>query len=371
MTSPDVMKIAEFFPSSYLDARSKFRAACERAGIEYQSITNPRTEVEGQVLTTEVARIGSSEAKKLLVLISGVHGLEGFCGSGCQVGWIAQGGRDQLPDDTAVLIIHFANPYGGAFLSRTTEEGVDLNRNFIDWGVPLPRNDNYAKLHADLCYSETSAQKEKQAETAIENFQREYGMPAYFEAISGAQYEFEDGLFFGGHQSTWSRKNIERILLEQAGQAKHIAIIDFHTGVGPYGYGMPVTFAQPANDGLARAFKWYGPSLLAVNAQAENKDLVGDVSGSLIESVPQLLPDAEITAIALEFGTYPFENSFPVFREDHRLGLVGERHSPAAKKLKEELLEIFYPASNDWREIVWLRASQVIGQALAGLQSAQ
>lgn len=369
MTGLNVKEIAEFFPSSYLDARSKFRTVCERAGIEYQSVVNPVTDIEGQPLTTEVARIGALEAKKLLVLVSGVHGLEGFCGSGCQVGWIAQRGWDQLLDDTAALIIHFANPYGGAFLSRNTEEGVDLNRNFIDWDIPLPRNEHYAKLHADLCCVDTVGEKAKQAEISIENFQREHGMPAYFQAISGAQYEFEHGLFFGGQQSTWARKSLENILLENIQQAKHLALIDFHTGIGPYGYGTPITLAQSASDDLERAINWYGPSLLAVNAHLKEKELVGDVSGSFIESVTQLLPHVQATGIALEFGTYSFEKSFPVFREDHRLGLAGEKHSLEAKKVKEELREIFYPGSNDWREMVWLRANQVIGQALAGLQS--
>jgi hypothetical protein len=369
MTGLNASEITRFFPTSYWDARARFRAVCEHAGIRYQSLVNPSILFEGQPLTTEVAHIGAEDAAKMLILVSGIHGLEGFCGSGCQVGWISHGGYNHIPDDTAVLMIHFANPYGGAFLSRTTEENIDLNRNFVDWDSPPSRNIAYSKLHAALCCTDTGGEKRKQAECAIESFQREYGMPAYYQAISGAQYEFEDGMFFGGHASTWARKNLESILLENARQAQDIALIDFHTGLGPYGYGTPVALHHAESDALKRATAWYGPSLFAPHVDADPEQQLGEVSGSFIEGVTQLLSAADITAIALEFGTYPFESSFPVFREDHRLGLIGENRSPKATKLKQKLREIFYPASSDWREMVWPRANQIIEQALTGLKS--
>ena len=49
----------------------------------------------------------------------------------------------------AVLYIHALNPYGFSWWRRTTHENVDLNRNFRDFGAPLPRNEAYDEI-ADL-----------------------------------------------------------------------------------------------------------------------------------------------------------------------------------------------------------------------------
>ena len=39
----------------------------------------------------QVARIGPADARRLLILVSGTHGIEGFAGSGCHTGWLAEG----------------------------------------------------------------------------------------------------------------------------------------------------------------------------------------------------------------------------------------------------------------------------------------
>jgi beta-lactamase class A len=60
-----------------------------------------------------------------VVLTSATHGIEGFCGSGCQIDWLLEGGPTRLPDGVAALIVHAVNPFGFAWLRRVTEENVD------------------------------------------------------------------------------------------------------------------------------------------------------------------------------------------------------------------------------------------------------
>ena len=40
----------------------------------------------GEELSLDVSVLGDAAAPAMLVLVSGTHGVEGFCGSGCQVG---------------------------------------------------------------------------------------------------------------------------------------------------------------------------------------------------------------------------------------------------------------------------------------------
>ena len=105
----------------------------------WSHIPTPLTGPSGEELATDVARFGSDSAARLLVMVSGVHGVEGFSGSATQVGWIAERRFEALPPDKAVLMIHLINPWGAAHLRRYNEDNVDLCRNFLDFSKALAR----------------------------------------------------------------------------------------------------------------------------------------------------------------------------------------------------------------------------------------
>ena len=73
---------------SYQQARENFLSACSEAGCPVSSYLHPLKGPEGEELATDVAWFGPEDAGKLLVMVSGVHGVEGFSGSATQVGWI-------------------------------------------------------------------------------------------------------------------------------------------------------------------------------------------------------------------------------------------------------------------------------------------
>src|SRR5258708_8764703 len=142
------MAVSEFFAESYLEAREKFLRALHGAGgSTLASYENPAKGPSGEALWTDVGCVGPADADKLLVLISGTHGAEGFCGSGCHTGWLGAGhaGRS-LPPRMAVIFVHAINPHGFAWVRRVNEDNVDLNRNFIDHAKPRPVNADYAAL---------------------------------------------------------------------------------------------------------------------------------------------------------------------------------------------------------------------------------
>ena len=138
--------IRSSFADEYGDARRLFLGAATAAGAGLTAWDNPLPGPQGEALTTDVAWVGPEDAGRVLVLISATHGVEGFCGSGVQVDWLASGGAARLPDDTAVLLIHALNCHGFAWWRRVTEEGCDLNRNFVDFDQPLPDNPGHDEL---------------------------------------------------------------------------------------------------------------------------------------------------------------------------------------------------------------------------------
>src|SRR5690606_23379879 len=102
----------------------------------------------------DIARIGPADAERVLLLVSGTHGVEGYCGSGCQLALLDLGVFDRLPEGTAVVLVHAINPYGFAWRQRLTEGHVDLNRNFVDFAKPLPENPDYNVLDPYLIPAE-------------------------------------------------------------------------------------------------------------------------------------------------------------------------------------------------------------------------
>src|SRR5262245_19392074 len=102
------------FAASYSEARDKFLSAARVAGASLDRYANPTKGPQGEALSTDVARVGPEDAGKIVVTISSTHGVEGYCGSGFQVDWLASVGASGLPKDTAALFIHAINPYGFA-----------------------------------------------------------------------------------------------------------------------------------------------------------------------------------------------------------------------------------------------------------------
>ena len=98
------------FSADYFEARSKFLDACAARALEVESRLNPHTKGPGgEDIFTDVVRIGPANPKKALLLISGTHGVEGYCGSGPQIAFLRQGRFDNLPEDF-VRVRHVPHP---------------------------------------------------------------------------------------------------------------------------------------------------------------------------------------------------------------------------------------------------------------------
>ena len=205
------MSVSDFFSKDYAHARNQFKAAAVGAGAELAAYSNPAKGPGGEELTTDIAWLGPRDAKYVLVTISGTHGAEGFCGSGVQVGWFRTGRANRLPADTALLQIHAANPFGFAWLRRTTEENIDLNRNYVDFSQPLPTNEGYEKYRDLLCPTQWNEDVAESTWLEIEQLIEKLPPLVMQGAMCSGQYGDPNGIFYGGQAPSWSRLTIEKI----------------------------------------------------------------------------------------------------------------------------------------------------------------
>jgi uncharacterized protein DUF2817 len=360
-----MVSIPECFSDSYAEARPKFCSAAAAAGGEIRSWLNPKTKgPNGEALYLDAARFGPADAANMLVLIAGTHGVEGHCGSGAEVAWLRDGGPSKLPEDTGALVIHAINPYGFAWSRRVTEDNVDLNRNFVDHDKAYPKNHGYQELAAAILPPDWSEASHAETARVFAAYAQQHGAFGLQGAISGGQYSHPDGVFFGGHNPTWSNRTIRALARQELSAARRVGVIDFHTGLGPFGYGELICTVPPDAKSFTRAKAWYGDEMTSPESGTSTSAIV---VGVMTDCFAQELPDAEVTSIAIEYGTYAVPDVLNAVRADNWLHQRGDLASPLGKAIKADIKERFFPSGDKWREMVWARAEQTIGWALKGM----
>jgi len=353
-----------FFSSDYAEARRRFLDAAGTAGARIYTYAHPNRGPDGDELATDVAWFGPEDAEAVLVTLSGTHGAEGFCGSGAQRGWFESGLAAET-SDIACMAVHAINPHGFAWLRRVTEDNVDLNRNFVDFSAALPANDGYDELAEALCPPTWDDATIAATRKVLADYLEIHGAAGLQAAITNGQYNHPDGIFYGGTAPTWSHRCLKEVFSHHLAKAKRVAVIDYHTGLGPRGHGERICPVAADSPVLTRVKAWYGDDF---TCPALGTSSSTEIRGFNVIGMEQALPSAELTAIALEYGTLPSEEVKLALRADNWLHLHGDLASAKGRAIKAQLREAFYRDADDWKEMVWERAVETQRLALAGLR---
>lgn len=354
------------FAADYFEARDKFLRAAAARGCKLTAHLNPYIKgPRGEDLFVDVATTGPDDATSALLLISGTHGVEGYAGSACQIGWLKSERNDAFPPQIKIVMIHALNPHGFAWNRRVTEDNVDLNRNFIDHGASLA-NEGYEDLKNAIAPANLNADTLKEADATLRAYSKAHGAFALQEAISKGQYRHPNGLYYGGAREQWSAGILRHVVRRELGNCHRIGVVDFHTGLGPYGYGELICEDPADSPAYRRARHWWGDTVRSTQA---GDSVSAHVTGSIDSAVPGLLPRSEVTMTTLEFGTYSTLEVFQALRADNWLHTHGNPLGPEAAAIKADIRCAFFPDRDDWKEMIWQRAEAVLAQAVRGLAS--
>lgn len=358
------MKPEDAFSQSYAEARDKFLAAAEAAGLDVESHPHPLRGRDGEALAMDVVRDGPRQAERLLLISSACHGVEGFCGSGVQVALLRDPAWRQAAHaaGVAVLYVHGLNPYGFSWWRRVTQENVDLNRNFHDFSQPLPANPAYDEIAALVVPPTWPPSAEVNAK--VGQLVAERGMTALQAAVSGGQYDHPEGLYYGGRNPTWSNLTLRQVLREQAGRCRRLGWIDLHTGLGPNGHGERIYAGPDDAAELARAQAWWGESVTSIYDGSSSSALL---TGMMWRAAREECPQAETTSIALEFGTVPTMDVINALRADQWLENHPETDEAKRRAIKQQVRDAFYTDTAQWKGRIVEQAREAAGQALRGL----
>ncbi len=350
-------QVEQCFATDYADARRRFLDRAAAAGFALQEFRlEGHAGPGGEVLATDVARRGPKEAAFTLLVSSGTHGVEGFCGSGCQNALLESGVLQALPADMAVVLVHALNPFGFAHLRRVNEDNVDLNRNFIAHDTH-PANPAYDEVHPLLVPADWGGPAKQAADQAIFQLIATRGQRALQEAVSGGQYTHPDGLFYGGRGPVWSNTTWRRIVREHAGGAREVIAIDLHSGLGPSGVGEAI--CTGVGEEFQRARAMFGEDVTSSTAGSSSS---ARVEGSMGEGAKEELQGTRLTMVTLEFGTLPMMAVFEALRADNWLHLHGAVESPLGAAIKKAIRDAFYVDDPAWRKAVVGRFISLVRQ---------
>jgi hypothetical protein len=361
LSEPDSELVAYFAPS-YERSRDDFRRlaadlASRYRGAERGAIAVPSA--KDRDLTIDWLYIpAQAQPRRLLILTSGIHGVEGPVGSAVQRHFLTAvlPGADLA--EMGVLAVHALNPFGFRHMRRVTENNVDLNRNLdVVEAIFGFENPGYRTISDLLNPAEPvdldGLSQRLFAERAVFQILR-HGMPTLRQAALQGQYEQAHGIYFGGQGFEPHKPELERLFTRVMRDYGAVMTIDLHTGYGERG-----TLHLYPNPPLVPRIQEDTELVFAghhIDWPQDDPDFYV-IHGGLIDWVGKLL-DLEAkryVPMTFEYGTLDSQTTPGALDSIHRLVLEnqGFHHGYASPADQEEVRrrfrEMFYPSSPRWR----------------------
>jgi hypothetical protein len=351
------------FSSDYATARGRFREAASRLEWKLEAHAIDARGPHGQELVVDVASSPAGDPENVLVVSSGIHGVEGFFGSAVQLALLEQWAR--RPPPIKCVFLHALNPYGFAWLRRVDESNVDPNRNFLLGheqfaGAP----GRYAQLDPFLNPNRPSSLWEPFTLKALPLIAR-YGIPALRQAIAGGQYSYPRGLFYGGAAPSQTQRLLSEHLARWLERSQQVVHLDVHTGLGRRG-ACKLLIDYSLDERQRRWLTdWFGAdSFQRSNSSGASYEARG---GFGRWCVSRALAPHYLFAYA-EFGTYSPIQMLAGLRAENQAHHWGTSDSPDTRRAKARLKELFCPADGRWRSQVLAHCLTLARRAQQGLQ---
>ncbi len=338
------------FSNSYAEARGKFLAAAEARGLGIQSVIHPLRGPENEALATDVVRLGATTAKRTLYVTTGVHGVEGYYGSGVIVQWLRDGWMP--PADIKVILVHACNPHGFAWGRRFTEENVDLNRNFWPLNQVPETNAAYAEIQHLVEYSGVGADSLAYCQQQLAEYLQKNGAANFKIALSGGQSQSSQGLFFTGTEPTWARHTYEQLLRQHTQGSEHVFYMDLHTGLGPRGYADFLHQYATGSTELNNLVSYIGERVLGDERdEATAQGLEGTTISCFARHAKVL--GYSLLGGAIECGTTPLDHTLEALLQETALQRHGCDDDQLAAQIRQQLKDVFYVNEDDWKQQVF------------------
>ncbi len=298
--------VEAWFSDDIETARARFLQACDRLGLRVTSFPG-RAPADARAPRPycDVARLGSPEAERALVLCPAAGGGAGFAGAGVATGLVAGDLVRALPREVACVVVHAVNPDGALWPADQ----------------PAPSAEAGDAWHDELL----SAAEARYAAYRAERFDRDRLAGRTLASVS---------------EPAWDGEVLDAIAERFLAGRKRLLFLDIRTGPGRFGEVETAAAGPPFGD-AETARRWLdlpldgAPQALDGGAALPAGGLPARLSD----------PDAAVATAVLEVGTYAMATL-----------LEGGGGGIAA-----------YPQASAWRETCWHQVEALVRRGFEGL----
>ena len=366
------MESASLFCDDYHADRAAFERTLARF-VEHsgRSLELHRYTVDASAdLSVTAALLHARSPERLLVLVTGIHGVEGYTGAAVVRLMLSELLLGTDAERTGLLLVHALNPYGFAHKLRVNRNNVDLNRNCVQLDADLLCNDDsaYGEL-ADVLSPKRPARVglTAQAQFALRMLRTRsrVGDKAVRQATLGGQYSDALGVFWGGERVQPEIRFFQGLYERLAAQYRELLLIDFHTGYGDRGQAYAL-FGRTDTASIAACTQ------LGVQS-AQGRELTYDVFGDLVQychaAAKRLQPSGIFDGLALEIGTHglsmlaQLQDLYTVVLENQTRhhGLI---RTEREIEVQRAFRELFLPSDPSWRAQVLRNCLRAVSNLL-------
>ena len=348
---------SDSFYESYEEIRAHLQELTGQLGVEISS--HAIDEADGLYIDSFYLP-SAAEKTNLIVLTTGVHGMEGYIGTTMLDVFFREIYPTINRENTGVLVVANVNPYGMKYFRRYNENNVDLNRNFIlDWeNFDLASNKEYPKVDTFLgptgkigngLWHEVGFYLSL-GKTAITD-----GADTISDALLTGQYEYPQGVYYGGNgdeASTAYLKDVFSQCLDS--EYENIVHIDLHSGYGPR-YNMVIFNSVFETMNEAESVAAFGYDYVIAYDSESFYATTGDTTDFFYRLAEQKQAGAELFSTCFEFGTIGDEFfdtilSLKYTIDENRNHWYPTDNETTAEIIRQNYLELYYPTETAWRE---------------------
>lgn len=361
-TPAETYAYSESFLTSYDEIRAHLAQRMEQmheGGTAVESHSYAVDESDGLYIDSYYLP-SAGEKQNLIVLTTGVHGIEGYIGSVMLDVFFEEIYPGLDKSSTGILVVSNVNPYGMKYLRRYNENNVDLNRNFIlDWdSFDLASNQEYPKVKEFLGPTGAAGNALWHEVGFYASLAKEaltVGADTVSDALLTGQYEYPQGVYYGGsgdEVSTVYLKDVFRQTLES--EYENIVHIDIHSGYGPR-YNMVIfnSVYETMNEAETKAAFGYD-YVLSYDSEGFYAT-TGDTTDFYYRLAESMESDKTLFSTCFEFGTIGdafFDTilSLKYTVDENRNHWYPTTNSVTEQIIHENYMELYYPTETAWRE---------------------
>jgi len=199
-----------------------------------------------------------------------------------------------------------------------------------------------------------------------------YGFSNLKQAVAEGQYQYPTAIQYGGSKLEKGPTMLIKWLSTNLASTNKLFAIDHHTGLGPSGHDtllLPLELRDNDKGKFEKMQKLFPGHIELLDA----KSGVGyEIKGDIHQGLVNRFPNISWTYLTQEFGTFKPTKVIRASRDENRWTQWGNHIDEASAKnhwTRYNLLRIFNPDDDIWREKIILRGNIVFDSATQSLLS--